>query len=206
MDDPVNGVRATLINLGLSRMDAGDGSDIRVPWCGVLDAKKSDARLRNAPSSSPLPKLVVLGTLKLYVLSPVPVPPAARQGGDSGFIFFPALSHGVNEVTSATEGIIQTPRWVTAVTSLRYSDLIASGSWEGHIRIWKLDAKLKSFALIGTVPAPGVINSLQLLSPPKEFFLDAQWMSTPESTAKRKNSGTVLLVAGLGRSIGWGDG
>ncbi|KAJ7725122.1 hypothetical protein B0H14DRAFT_3169692 [Mycena olivaceomarginata] len=44
-----------------------------------------------------------------------------------------------------------------------------------------------------------VINSLQLLSPPKEFFSDAQWMSTPESTAKRKNSGTVLLVAGLGQ-------
>jgi ribosomal RNA-processing protein 9 len=58
---------------------------------------------------------------------------------------------------------------------------------------------LKSFALIGTVPAPGVINLLQLLSPPKEFFSDAQWMSTLESTAKRKNSGTVLLVAGLGQ-------
>jgi serine/threonine-protein kinase haspin len=26
MDDPVHGVRATLIDLGLSRMDAGDGS------------------------------------------------------------------------------------------------------------------------------------------------------------------------------------
>ncbi|KAJ7346462.1 WD40-repeat-containing domain protein [Mycena albidolilacea] len=132
------------------------------------------------------------------------------SGGDSGSlclwttqkkkpIFTQALSHGFNEVTSATEGIIQTPRWVTAVASLRYSDLIASGSWEGHIRIWKLDAKLKSFALIGTVPAPGVVNSLQLLSPPKEFFSDAQWMSAPESTAKRKNGGTVLLVAGLGQ-------
>lgn len=103
---------------------------------------------------------------------------------------------------------------MTTVASLRYSDLIASGkltlsavihhshpagSWEGQIRIWKLDAKLKSFALVGTVAAPGVVNSLQLLSPPKEFFSDAQWASPPESTAKRKLGGGVLLVAGLGQ-------
>ncbi|KAJ7262330.1 WD40-repeat-containing domain protein [Mycena haematopus] len=132
------------------------------------------------------------------------------SGGDSGSlclwttqkkkpIFTQALSHGFNEVHSATEGLIQTPRWVTAVASLRYSDLIASGSWEGHIRIWKLDAKLKSFALVGTVPAPGVVNSLQLLSPPNEFLSNAQWICTPKSTAKRKNNGITLLVAGLGQ-------
>ncbi|KAJ6593747.1 WD40 repeat-like protein [Mycena capillaripes] len=132
------------------------------------------------------------------------------SGGDSGSlclwttqkkkpIFTQALSHGLNEAQSTTEGIIQTPRWVTAVASLRYSDLIASGSWEGQIRIWKLDAKLKSFTLVGTVPAPGVVNSLQLLSPPKEFFSDAQWACPPESTAKRKLGGGVLLVAGLGQ-------
>ncbi|KAJ7045354.1 WD40-repeat-containing domain protein [Mycena alexandri] len=131
------------------------------------------------------------------------------SGGDSGSlclwttqkkkpVFTQALSHGFNEAQSATEGIIQTPRWVTAVASLRYSDLIASGSWEGDIRIWKLDAKLRSFALVGTVPAPGVVNSLQFLSPPKEFFSDAQWTRPAESTAKRRAGGTVL-VAGLGQ-------
>ncbi|KAJ7188410.1 WD40-repeat-containing domain protein [Mycena filopes] len=131
------------------------------------------------------------------------------SGGDSGSlclwttqkkkpVFTQALAHGFNEAQSATEGIIQTPRWVTAVASLRYSDLIASvGSWEGDIRIWKLDTKLKSFALVGTVPAPGVVNSLQFISPPKEFFSDAQWARPPESTAKRK-AGPVL-VAGLGQ-------
>ncbi|KAJ7171653.1 WD40-repeat-containing domain protein [Mycena crocata] len=132
------------------------------------------------------------------------------SGGDSGSlclwttqkkkpIFTQALSHGLNKAESATEGIIQTPRWVTAVASLRYSDLIASGSWEGDIRIWKLDAKLKSFALVGTVPAPGVVNSLQFLAPPKEFFAEAEWARAPESTAKRKVGGGALLVAGLGQ-------
>ncbi|KAJ6624697.1 WD40-repeat-containing domain protein [Mycena sp. CBHHK59/15] len=132
------------------------------------------------------------------------------SGGDSGSlclwstqkkkpIFTQALSHGFNEAESSTEGVIQTPRWVTAVASLRYSDLIASGSWEGDIRIWKLDAKLKSFALVGTVPAPGVVNSLQFLSPPKEFFAEAEWAQPRESTAKRKIDGGALLVAGLGQ-------
>ncbi|KAJ7622809.1 WD40-repeat-containing domain protein, partial [Mycena polygramma] len=132
------------------------------------------------------------------------------SGGDSGSlclwttqkkkpIFTQALSHGLNEAHSTTEGIIQTPRWVTAVASLRYSDLIASGSWEGHIRIWKLDAKLRSFTLVCTVPAPGVVNSLQLLCPPKGFFSDAQWAHPPESTAKRKVGAGVLLVVGLGQ-------
>ncbi|KAF7362029.1 WD-REPEATS-REGION domain-containing protein [Mycena venus] len=122
------------------------------------------------------------------------------SGGDSGSlclwttqkkkpIFTQALSHGFNEILSATEGIIQTPRWVTAVASLRYSDLIASGSWEGHIRLWKLDAKLKSFALVGTVAAPGVVNSLQLLSPPKEFLSDAQWISTPRVNSEAEKWG-----------------
>ncbi|KAJ7677599.1 WD40 repeat-like protein [Mycena rosella] len=133
------------------------------------------------------------------------------SGGDSGSlclwttqkkkpVFTQALAHGFNEAQSATEGVIKTPRWVTAVASLRYSDLIVSGSWEGDVRIWKLDAKLKSFALIGTVRAPGVINSLQFFSPPKEFFAEAEWArsSEPESTAKRK-AGGALLVVGLGQ-------
>jgi hypothetical protein len=42
-------------------------------------------------------------------------------------IYTHALAHGFNDVHSATEGLIQTPRWITAIASLRYSDLFASG-------------------------------------------------------------------------------
>ncbi len=42
-------------------------------------------------------------------------------------VFTQPLSHGFNEVSSETEGVIKTPRWVTALASLRYSDLFASG-------------------------------------------------------------------------------
>ncbi|KAJ7644362.1 WD40-repeat-containing domain protein [Roridomyces roridus] len=133
------------------------------------------------------------------------------SGGDSGSlclwstqkkkpVFAQALAHGLNEAVFATEGIIQTPRWITSVASLRYSDVIASGSWDGAIRIWQLDAKLKSFALVGTVSAPGVVNSLQLLTPPREFLADAAWTrSEDEAESSPRKSGGALLVAGLGQ-------
>ncbi|KAG7451535.1 WD40 repeat-like protein [Guyanagaster necrorhizus] len=117
-------------------------------------------------------------------------------------VFTQALSHGFNEVSSETEGVIKTPRWVTALASLRYSDLFASGSWEGDIRLWKLDSKLKSFSLVGTIPAFGIVNSLQFISPPQSFFDAAAWTKEGQSgsdVSKRRDAGRYLLVAGMGR-------
>lgn len=42
-------------------------------------------------------------------------------------VFKQSLAHGLNEVVSETAGVIQTPRWITAVSALRYSDIFASG-------------------------------------------------------------------------------
>ncbi|KAG6877174.1 hypothetical protein C0992_010647 [Termitomyces sp. T32_za158] len=147
------------------------------------------------------------------------------SGGDSGSlclwstlkkkpIFTEPLAHGFNVAHSETEGLIRTPRWITAVASLRYSDVIVSGSWEGDVRIWKLDARLKSFALVGTVPVPGVVNSLQLLSPPSEFFERSTWInpSTTDSnpqedaSAPRRKGGAqpFLLVAAVGQEHRFG--
>lgn len=133
---------------------------------------------------------------------------------------------------SETEGVIETPRWITAIASLRYSDLLASGmslgfgivvficpcipffhlgSWEGDIRLWKLDSKLKSFSLVGTIPAPGFINSLQLISTPMDAFKSTSWAAgqSGESVATRTSpsaskSSTVLLVAGMGQEHRFG--
>ncbi|KAG6333593.1 hypothetical protein ID866_5493 [Astraeus odoratus] len=79
-----------------------------------------------------------------------------------------------------------------------------TGSWDGEIRIWKLDSKLKSFSLVGAVQAPGVVNSLQLLAVPKDGLEGASW--TESSQARSKDTTTkitgvdsILLVAGLGQ-------
>ncbi|KAI6096342.1 WD40 repeat-like protein [Pisolithus croceorrhizus] len=136
------------------------------------------------------------------------------SGGDTGSIclwntgkkkpiFTQAICHGFHEVESTTEGIVRTPRWITSIACLRYSDIFVSGSWDGEIRMWKLDPKLKSFSLVGTVEVPGVVNSLQLLSVPKGGLDGATWaQNTPVSTDKTvKITGveSILLVAGMGQ-------
>ncbi|GJN90808.1 hypothetical protein Rhopal_003822-T1 [Rhodotorula paludigena] len=98
------------------------------------------------------------------------------SGGDSGSIclwsitkkkpiFTVQLAHGINEHESETEGIIGTPRWITALACLPYGDVFASGSWDGQIRLWKIDARLRSFSPLATIDAPGFVNSLQLTAP-----------------------------------------
>ncbi|TIA92713.1 hypothetical protein E3P99_00504 [Wallemia hederae] len=95
-------------------------------------------------------------------------------GGDSGFIslwnigkkkpvFTSYLAHGLHYHQSETEGIIKQPRGITCITALPYSDLFASGSSDGHIRLWKLDAQVKSFTRLTEIEAKGFINSLQLV-------------------------------------------
>ena len=144
-------------------------------------------------------------------------------------IFTQAIAHGLSETVSETEGVIRTPRWISALGTLRYSDLFASGepifghvpskrkpyrggrvgSWDGHIRLWKVDPKMKTFSAVGTFPVPGVINSLQFVSPRRGALDDASWaQSEPGTDASRfvseassKKPGSVLLVAGTGQEM-----
>ena len=85
---------------------------------------------------------------------------------------------------------------------------LSSGSWEGDVRIWKIDAKVKSFSLVGKISVPGVINSLQLMSMPRFFLEDCSWASnsTQSETSTRQslrqkelNVKPFLLVAGIGQ-------
>ncbi|KAJ3553724.1 hypothetical protein NM688_g3459 [Phlebia brevispora] len=39
------------------------------------------------------------------------------------------------------------------------------GSWDGEIHLWKLDASLKSFSLLNTISALGIVNPLQFVTP-----------------------------------------
>ncbi|GJE98703.1 WD40 repeat domain-containing protein [Phanerochaete sordida] len=143
------------------------------------------------------------------------------SGGDSGSIslwstqkkkpiFTQPLAHGMDEAQVDTEDMktVRKPRWVTALGCLRYSDMFASGSWDGTIRIWKLDAKLKSFALVGSVPAPGVVNSLQFVAAPRSEVAafgwaqrDADAAAAPARAARATEPRAVLLVAGVGTEM-----
>ncbi|TFK53250.1 WD40 repeat-like protein [Heliocybe sulcata] len=134
------------------------------------------------------------------------------SGGDSGSIclwtiqkkkpiFTQALAHGLHETNSETEGVIRTPRWVTAIAALRYSDVFASGSWEGSIRIWKLDERIRSFELVGRVNVAGIVNSLQCIMP-SGGTEGLEWAKQFEPDGS--DVGSVLLVAGVGQEMKFG--
>ncbi|KAI6248366.1 hypothetical protein HI914_03241 [Erysiphe necator] len=43
------------------------------------------------------------------------------------------------------------PRWITALASIPYSDVILSGSWDGFLRAWKVSDDKKKLEVIGIV-------------------------------------------------------
>lgn len=42
--------------------------------------------------------------------------------------------------------------WITALASLRYTDLLASGSFNGHINLWKSTAEFNHLSPLFTLP------------------------------------------------------
>ena len=88
--------------------------------------------------------------------------------------------------------------------------MVIQGSYDGHIRLWKLDPKLNSFqALPFSISIPGIINSLQLVSVPHTHnpLLNAPWLyplreveQTPRINGKElEGEFAALLVAGVGQ-------
>ncbi|KAK7510732.1 WD40-repeat-containing domain protein [Phyllosticta citriasiana] len=49
----------------------------------------------------------------------------------------------------------QIPRWITALATIPYTDVILSGSWDGWVRAWKVSDDGKRLEAIGTIGATG---------------------------------------------------
>ncbi|KAK4697987.1 ribosomal RNA-processing protein 9, partial [Lecanoromycetidae sp. Uapishka_2] len=45
----------------------------------------------------------------------------------------------------------RTPRWITALAAVPYSDVVVSGSWDGEIRVWKVSGDKKRLEAMGVV-------------------------------------------------------
>ncbi|ORX35926.1 putative Pre-rRNA processing protein associated with U3 snRNP [Kockovaella imperatae] len=135
------------------------------------------------------------------------------SGGDSGSIslwhngkkkpiFTEPLAHGIDESVDSGG-----PRWITSLAHLRGTDLFASGSWDGSIRLWRLDRNLRHFtrASRDTIPVPGFVNALQILSLPSASVVSGQWavvdssFPTEQIAADIKGDKQILLVAAIGQ-------
>jgi ribosomal RNA-processing protein 9 len=49
------------------------------------------------------------------------------------------------------------PRWITALATIPYSDVILSGSWDGHVRVWRVSDDKKKLEAVGIVGESGVV-------------------------------------------------
>lgn len=112
-------------------------------------------------------------------------------------IFTQAFAHGFTPITA--ENPISAPRWITSIAALRGTNLFASGSWDGQIKLWAMNQELKSFSYVDVeIPAKGFVNSLQLSSLPYETISHA---SLPESGEKESTNAKseIVLVAAVGQ-------
>lgn len=66
-------------------------------------------------------------------------------------------AHGVNPENNQANFII-------SLASFQYTDVIASGSSDGQIRLWKSGVNFRSLTEIGSCPVAGHVNSMQFAS------------------------------------------
>ena len=75
-------------------------------------------------------------------------------------VYIEPIAHGIDPALEAVQASAEenpspdavpapTPRWITALKTIPYSDVILSGSWDGHIRVWKLTEDKKKIEQVG---------------------------------------------------------
>jgi ribosomal RNA-processing protein 9 len=83
-------------------------------------------------------------------------------------IFTFPLAHGMEPALQPDEASAETnpdlaivpapqPRWITALATIPYSDVILSGSWDGQLRAWKVSddrKKIESLGVVGSAKFP----------------------------------------------------
>lgn len=88
---------------------------------------------------------------------------------------------------------------------------VYAGSWDGQVRVFALDASMRSFAQVGSIACPGVINGLQVLALPADSVNSAVWPHqappSPESPTiasapapprnKHSKAKEIMLVAAV---------
>ena len=91
----------------------------------------------------------------------------------------------------------QQPRWITALATIPYADVVFSGSWDGHVRVWRVTPDKKRLEPIGVLgggdeknvpPVRGLINDLVVLEQ------EGQHASTEGEEEGEGNKGSTRLV------------
>ncbi|KAI0852261.1 WD40 repeat-like protein [Daldinia vernicosa] len=84
-------------------------------------------------------------------------------------LFILTQAHGLEKPLKPTEASAETaptpkvvpppqPRWITALRTLPYSDLILSGSWDGYVRVWRLSDDKRKIEPAGILGNPSTAD------------------------------------------------
>lgn len=88
-------------------------------------------------------------------------------------LFTKRLSHGLQPEIKSTNASAENdetlanlqkpepqPFWITCIYAIPYSDIFITGSWDGTLKIWKLDETLRNFDLLETVEVNGIVSNI----------------------------------------------
>ncbi|KAJ3089815.1 pre-rRNA processing protein [Quaeritorhiza haematococci] len=98
----------------------------------------------------------------------------------------------------------QSCNWITALATVPYTDLFASGSCDGQVRLWKISDSKKSFAPLTTIPMVGFVNSLIFINAPalpneSDASATTGALVNGKSKAGSSESKVLYLAVGLGQ-------
>lgn len=83
------------------------------------------------------------------------------------------------------------PVWISALASLRHTDLFASGSSDGFVRLWKIGNDMRSFKLQAEWAVKGVVNALAFFEGPDWDTKDNESEAQAESVNRRERARMV---------------
>lgn len=89
------------------------------------------------------------------------------------------------------------PNWITALATLVTTDLAASGSSDGFIRLWKLGDNYRTISQILQIPVPGFINSLMFTSDGSKLIAGVGQEHRLGRWWKHKNAKNCVMIIPL---------
>lgn len=91
-------------------------------------------------------------------------------------------------------------RWITALVTVPYSDLIISGSWDGYVRAWRISQDKKKIEALGAVGVPDKTFTAGNISD-KHCARSARGVVNDLDIFERGNKGqeSLFIVAALGK-------
>jgi ribosomal RNA-processing protein 9 len=56
------------------------------------------------------------------------------------------------------------PHWISSIATLTNTDLVASGSQDGYVKLWKCDSGFRSLSPVLNIPVIGFVNAMAFTS------------------------------------------